>query len=53
MSPRGLPDLAELLFCPTSAVIDMVRQIPGHFIVLGAAGKMVSFARSHVQTRYR
>ena len=40
MSPHDLPDLEERLSRPTPAVVDMMRQIPGDFIVLGAAGKM-------------
>ena len=40
MSPHDLPDLEERLSRPTPAVIDLMRQIPGDFIVLGAAGKM-------------
>jgi len=34
MSPHDLPDLEERLSRPTPAVIDMMRQIPGDFIVL-------------------
>lgn len=40
MSPRDLSDLEERLSRPTPAVIDLMRQVPGDFIVLGAAGKM-------------
>lgn len=40
MSPHDLTDLEERLSRPTPAVIDVMRQIPGDFIVLGAAGKM-------------
>ena len=40
MSPYDLPDLEERLSRPTPAVIDVMRQIPGDFILLGAAGKM-------------
>jgi nucleoside-diphosphate-sugar epimerase len=40
MPPHDLPDLEERLSRPTPAVIDLMRQIAGDFIVLGAAGKM-------------
>ena len=40
MSPHDLHDLEERLSRPTPAVVDLMRQIPGDFIVLGAAGKM-------------
>ena len=40
MSPYDLTELEEPLSRPTPALIDMMRAIPGDFIVLGAAGKM-------------
>jgi nucleoside-diphosphate-sugar epimerase len=40
MSPQDLPDLEERLSRPTPAVIELMKQIPGDFVVLGAAGKM-------------
>ena len=40
MSPYDLTELEERLSRPTPALIDMMRAIPGDFIVLGAAGKM-------------
>lgn len=40
MSPQNVEDLEERLSRPTPAVIDLMRQLPGDIIVLGAAGKM-------------
>lgn len=40
MSPQSVEDLEERLSRPTPAVIELMRQLPGDIIVLGAAGKM-------------
>lgn len=40
MPPNSLEDLEERLSRPTPAVIDLMRDLPGDIIVLGAAGKM-------------
>jgi hypothetical protein len=40
MSPHDLPDLEERLSRPTPAVIDLMRHIPGDFIVLGATNNV-------------
>ena len=40
MPPASLEELEERLSRPTPAVIDLMRELPGDIIVLGAAGKM-------------
>lgn len=40
MPPTTLEELEERLSRPTPAVVDMMRDIPGDIIILGAAGKM-------------
>ena len=40
MAPRDDDELEELLSRPAPAVVDTLRRVPGHFIVLGAGGKM-------------
>ena len=39
-APRDDDELEELLSRPAPAVVDTLRRVPGHFIVLGAGGKM-------------
>jgi nucleoside-diphosphate-sugar epimerase len=40
MSPENLEELEERLSRPTPAVVDLMRDMPGDIIILGAAGKM-------------
>lgn len=40
MPPASLDELEERLSRPTPDVVQMMRKLPGDFIVLGAAGKM-------------
>lgn len=40
MPPASLDELEERLSRPTPDVVDLMRNLPGDFIILGAAGKM-------------